>query len=47
MLYAVFVSYVEAYNNSVYDLLDQKTLQSKQIRQEVLQKDDIKSSKMR
>lgn len=34
-MYAVFITYVEVYNNSVYDLLDennQKTLQSKIIR---------------
>lgn len=36
-MYAVFITYVEVYNNSVYDLLDdsnQKTLQSKIIRED-------------
>lgn len=34
-MYSVFVTYVEVYNNNVYDLLDiQKTLQSKIIRED-------------
>lgn len=36
-MYAVFISYIEVYNNSVYDLLEdnaQKTLQSKIIRED-------------
>lgn len=36
-LYSVFVSYVEIYNNSVFDLLDdssEKTLQNKILRED-------------